>query len=323
MRVKQICAAVALAAGFVLFDAAIYVLFTSRCISSESEAMQEKSIELESYLPFEENSLIVKLESGISPNGAALSGNLPVLDGATALYPIYSAFMNSWYPNDSCDFDGESFADESLLQKRGTGGAYKAVADGTADIIFCAKPSEKQLEYAAEQGAELTLVPIGYEAFVFIVNKDNPIESLTVEQLRGIYSGEYTSWEQVGGEKSHIGALQRTEGSGSQTMMQSFMGETEMKRDILAFTGRSIGYSFRYYVESVVQNGGVKMLSVNGAYPSAENIRSGDYPLVDNFYAIYRSDNENENIPLIIEMILSDEGQKIISETGYISINEI
>ena len=318
MTKKQLAAVIALVAGFILLDASVFVLFTNRCISRESKAMQEKSIELESYLPFDEGSLIVKLESE-----TRLTGDLPVLDGATALYPVYSAFMNSLYPLDSCEFVNGEFTESSLLQKRGTGVAFKAVADGTADVIFCAAPSEKQLAYAEENGAELELVPIGYEAFVFIVNKDNPVNDLTVEQIKGIYSGEYTSWSQVGGDISPIAALQRAEGSGSQTTMLNFMGDVPMKpRGKLSFVGRSIGFSFRYYVESVVDNANVKMLSVNGAYPSAENIRSGAYPIVDCFYAIYRKDNQNENIPLLIDWILSEEGQRIITDTGYIGINE-
>lgn len=63
------------------------------------------------------------------------------------------------------------------------------------------------------------------------------------------------------------------------------------------------------------------MLSLNGVYPSAENIRNGTYPVIAKFYAIYRADNENENVPRLIEWILSDEGQTLIEETGYVRIN--
>lgn len=60
---------------------------------------------------------------------------------------------------------------------------------------------------------------------------------------------------------------------------------------------------------------------MNGVYPSAENIRNGTYPVIAKFYAIYRADNENENVPRLIEWILSDEGQTLIEETGYVRIN--
>ena len=62
------------------------------------------------------------------------------------------------------------------------------------------------------------------------------------------------------------------------------------------------------------------MLLLNGVYPDAENIKNGEYPIIAQFYAIYREDNENPNIPLLIEWILSEEGQTIIGESGYIPI---
>ena len=62
------------------------------------------------------------------------------------------------------------------------------------------------------------------------------------------------------------------------------------------------------------------MLSVDGVYPDKESIRNGTYPVTDSFYAVYRSDNKNENVPLLIERILSAEGQEIIEKTGYVGI---
>ena len=70
----------------------------------------------------------------------------------------------------------------------------------------------------------------------------------------------------------------------------------------------------------MVGNSGVKMLAVNGIYPSAENIRNGSYPIIAEFYAIYRADNANPNVPLLIEWILSDEGQAIIEGSGYVAL---
>lgn len=300
---------------FVIFDIGIYNVFTKRCINDYSEGLKAKSVELDEYLPFDENSKIVKINSELK-----LTENLPVIDGAAALYPVFSAFVNAVYPETSCSFDGESFTPESALQYTNTRGAYKAVVDGTADIVFCASPSEEQLAYAKEKGVELEFVPIGCEAFVFIVNKENSVDNLTVEQVRGIYSGKYKNWSEIGGENSLIAALQRNEGSGSQTAMLSFMNGEEIKAKNSVF-GRAIGFSFRYYVEGIVEDGNIKMLSLNGVYPNAENIRNKTYPIVGEFYAIYRKDNDNENIPLLIDWMLSEEGQKIVEESGYVGIN--
>lgn len=312
---RQILVIGSIVSLFVLFDIGIWQTFTRRCVSDYSEGMQAKSIELDEYLPFEKDSRIVKIRSQLQ-----LSGDLPVLDGAAALYPVFSAFVNAVYPEGSSVFDGENFSAGSCLQMNNTRGAYQAVVDGTSDIIICAGPSKEQLAYAEEKGVELELVPIGSEAFVFVVNKKNPVNDLTVEQVKGIYTGKYTNWSELGGEDKRIGALQRNEGSGSQTAMLRFMGGQEMKTDYDSFLGSAVGYSFRFYVEGVVADGGVKLLSLNGVYPDRDHIRNGDYPVVDHFYAVYRKDNKNQNIPVLIDWMLSEEGQKIIEETGYTGI---
>ena len=122
---------------------------------------------------------------------------------------------------------------------------YKKLEDGEVDIIFCAEPSKKQLEYAKSKNIELELIPIGREAFVFIVNSNNPINNLTIDQIKNIYTGIITNWKQVGGENKPVIALQRAEGSGSQTAMLSFMNGEEMKECSQTLIGRRIGYSFR------------------------------------------------------------------------------
>lgn len=194
------------------------------------------------------------------------------------------------------------------------------MVDGDADLIFCAKPSQEQLDYAASRGVTLELVPIGYEAFVFIVNKDNPVENLTTGQVRDIYAGKITNWSDVGGEKRHIDAVQRNSGSGSQTAMENFMGDTQMKRNLIGFDGSAIGFSFRYYVEGLVGNSQVKMIALDGVYPDKKNISTGKYPIIANLYAVYNKDNENENIQKLMEWILSEEGQTVVEECGYVGL---
>lgn len=314
MREKtKMISLILLVAFFVVFNFGIYQLFTKRCINDYSEGMQAKSVELDAYLPFDDTSKIVKVDSELQ-----LTGDLPVLDGAAALYPVFSAFFHAVYPEDAQNFDGTDFAADSYLQMKNTRGAYKAVVDGEDDLIFCAKPSAEQLEYAASKDVELELVPIGYEAFVFLVNGENPVEGLTLEEIKGIYRGEYTNWSEVGGEDKLINPLQRNIGSGSQTTFLSFMEGDVTEKNWTASLGSAIGFSFRYYVEGIVEEGGVKMLAVNGIYPNKENIASGAYPITSSFYAVYRKDNDNPNIQILLDWILSEEGQKIVEESGYV-----
>ncbi|MBQ8860218.1 MAG: substrate-binding domain-containing protein [Ruminococcus sp.] len=327
LLVKQIVIITLVVIVFLAFNLSIYSLLTGRLSNNFSDTSQAKMIDVEKYLPFEEDSDLVRISSSLK-----LTEDLPVLDGAAALLPVYASFVDNVYPKDSVTFEcgefsddnfyGENFSKDSKMQYKNTVRGYKAIVDGETDILFCAAPSDEQIQYAKNKGVELEYVPIGKEAFVFFVNKNNPVNNLTTDQIRTIYSGEYKNWKDVGGVNRVINPVSRLEGSGSQSAMNAFMGDTKIgAKSPFAITGASIGFSFRYYMDGVVENQEVKMLSLNGVYPSKENIKNDTYPVIAQFYAIYRTDNENENIPVLIDWILSSEGQKIIEDTGYVGIN--
>ena len=324
---KQILAIVLIVAVFALFNLSMYMLLTRRLSNNFSGATQAKMIDVGKFLPHQPDSELARIDSSLK-----LEGDLPVLDGAAALVPVYASIIDNVYPDGSVIFEdgvfsddnyyGENFAPDSKMQYKNTVRGYKAIVDGETDILFCAAPSEEQKQYAQDKGVELVYVPIGLEGFVFFVNENNPVDNLTAVEIRGIYAGEYTNWSQLGGANRVINPVSRLKGSGSQSAMDSFMGDKAIaKKSPLAITGASIGFSFRSYMDGIVGNKSVKMLSLNGVYPSAENIQNGSYPIIAKFYAIYRADNENENVKILIDWIMSDEGQQLIEKTGYVRIN--
>ena len=313
---KQITSLILAALFFVLLDLAIWLLFTRRCVSTFGNAYAAKAIEPADYLPFAEDSGVVKIEAEDK-----LTGELPVLDGAAALLPVYASVFHALYPESACAFENGSYTPESRMQYRNTRGAYEAIVDGDADMIFCAGPSREQAAYAEERGVDLVYVPIGKEAFVFLVNEKNPVDSLTQQQIRDIYAGKITNWRDVGGANRLIAPLQRNEGSGSQTRFLKFMGDTPVKHGPLAVFGASIGFSFRYYVSGITKVPGVKLLRVDGVAPTPDNIQNGTYPLTGEFYAVYRRDDPNPNIQRILEFLLSESGQRLILESGYVPVS--
>ena len=324
----QIAMLAAVVLLFVGFNASVYVLLTRRLSNNFSDTSQAKMVDVAAFLPFEDGSDLAHIETDFS-----MDGELPVLDGAAALVPVYASIIDSVYPKGCVTYEGgvfsddnyygENFAPDSKMQYKNTVRGYKAIVDGETDILFCAAPSAEQIAYAEAQGVELVYVPVGLEAFVFFVNSDNPVESLTVDEIRSIYAGDIQNWSAVGGANRVINPVTRLEGSGSQSMMDAFMGDTPIGgKSPFAMFGGAIGFSFRYYLDDMVDNSGVKMLSVNGVYPSRDNIRARTYPIIAQFYAIYRADNENENIPRLIDWILSEEGQALIEACGYTAIGE-
>ena len=188
---------------------------------------------------------------------------------------------------------------------------------------------------AKERGVLLKLTPIAKEAFVFFVNRKNPVKSLTIEQIRDIYRKNITNWNDVGGSNEAIIPFQRPENSGSQTIMlakvmegnplppplmeEYVRGMFEVVREVATYTNysSSIGYSFRYFVTGMSPNNSIKLLAVNGVEPTPENIRSGVYPLTVDVYAI-TAGSENANTEKLINWILSEQGQKLIELYGYV-----
>ena len=313
-----------------VFFCYILVLGVPICVQLGQDLYEESitidttpNINVNEYLPFDENSKIVKLENA----SLQLTEDLPIIDGATAAFPVYSAFVHAVYPETTTLYDG-------VFEYNNTVGGYQKLAKRKIDIFFGAYPSKEQIAYASANSTTFEYTQIGSEAFVFFVHKDNPIDSLTSQQIKDIYSGKITNWKQLGGQDKEIEAFQRNPNSGSQSMMLRFMGDTEMiAPEIKEIQGMgaiieevadyrnlsgSIGFSFRYYVEGIIQNPDIKLIAVDGVAPSVENIKNGTYPIVAPVYAVTYRGNDNPNVKLLIDWILSEEGQYIIEQTGYV-----
>ncbi|MCC3359602.1 PstS family phosphate ABC transporter substrate-binding protein [Bacillus sp. REN16] len=291
------------------------------------EVISTQDVDLEEYRPFVENTKAVSLEE---PPTFYIKENLPKLDGATALYPVYSAFVQAVYPEKEYPlWDSEVVSSQ-------TGNAFDYLVKGAVDLIFIAKPSENQMNAAEQQGVELTLTPIGREAFVFFVHADNRVDTLTIEQIQGIYSGKITNWKEVGGKDEKIRAFQRPEGSGSQSALLSVMNGIPLMDpptdDIVSTMGgiikettnyqnrtNAIGYSFRHFSQNMVDSGKIKYIAVEGILPTKENIQNETYPIVDSFYAITAGSN-NPNIQGFLEWMQSEQGQEIVDRTGYVPV---
>lgn len=205
------------------------------------------------------------------------------------------------------------------------------------DLVIGTGPNADERRAAEETGRELVMVPVCYDAFVFQVNSENPVDGLSSEQIRQIYSGVIRLWSEVGGEEAlPIAAYQRPHGSGSQTAMEELVMQgwnltaaessliSDGMSDLIAQIGsydnarEALGYSYLYYVNGLYKSGDVKVLSVDGAAPTEENLRSGAYPFTVYYYAVYEKGNQNAE--KFTEWMISDEGQACIRQAGYVPL---
>lgn len=298
----------------------------------KEDAVINQNFDTKKYLPFHADSKIVRLKD--KPT-LKLKNHLPVVDGAAALFPVYSAVVNAVYPEDIKLLDEED-EDCVFVYNNTVDGYYELIGKST-DVFFGVYPSEGQLEWARDSGEKLNLTPIGKDGFIFFVNKDNPVSSLTTDQIQKIYSGDITNWREVGGKNEKIVAYQRNEDSGSQTEFLRFMGEkdimeppTDQVEDLMSGIieevadyenhTNSIGFSFRYYTETMIANPQIKMISVDGIKPSKENIRNGIYPLNVDIYAVTLKSNKKKNVKKLVDWMLSEQGQYIVEKTGYVGV---
>ena len=292
-----------------------------------------ESFDYRTFRPFKADSRVLRMEEE-----AALRFDdpttVPRMDGATALYPVYAAAAQATYPKTTSEVQASIYVTCST-----TAAAYRRIVDGRCDIIFVAGPSAEQEAYAAEKNVELVYTPIGREAFVFFVHPDNPVEGLTLDQIRGIYAGKVNRWDELGVRGlGKIRPYQRSPGSGSQTALERFVmrgtplrtPETEevagsmggIVQQVSEYKNQrnAIGYSFRFYCTALMPDFHVKLLAVNGAAPTVENIENGTYPLASVFYAVTRSDAD-ENTRALVQWLLSPQGQEMIRRVGYTPIN--
>ena len=256
----------------------------------------------------------------------------PRVDGSTVTIPLSEALM--------AKLTGKTIDEvRPYLLHNKTHQAYLNLIEGTKDLIFVTSPSMAELAYADEKGVELEVVPVSREAFVFLVHKDNPVESLSLAQIQDIYTGKITNWAQVGGDDVPIRAFQRPINSGSQTGFLDLVmkGKNPMEPptewitaemgqliEAVASYDRSpdaIGYSYYYFVTDMWGNPNVRLLKVNDVYPQPYTITDQSYPIVTAYYAVFRkSEAPNSAVRNVVAFVLSASGQNLVESSGYVKV---
>lgn len=255
----------------------------------------------------------------------------PTVDGSTAAMPLMAAVLQK-----ACGIDAEQA--ESYVYASKTSQSWIALSNGDADLLLVYEAPESTKEQLA-QGPKLEVTAIGRDALVFIVNEQNPVESLTQDQLRDIYTGTVTNWAELGGNDQSIVAFQRDETSGSQTLFEKLLvGDreltltdppTELRPGMMGALvdglasynneGNAIGYSVYYYISEMYAQPGLKLIGVDGVQPEYDTIADSSYPLCNEFYVAIRAD-EPEDSPTrqLYNWICSEEGKQTLIDAGYV-----
>jgi phosphate transport system substrate-binding protein len=217
----------------------------------------------------------------------------------------------------------------------GSGTGIAALINGTTDICAASrafKPEEVKL--AESKKIEPTAVTIGLDGISVMVNKKNPVSELTLEQLRKIYTGEFTRWSEVGGPDQPILVLSRESNSGTYVYFQEhvleksdyantvqLMPSTAAICQSLTEDVNAIGYGGVAYAE----HADVKTIKVKkdadspAVAPSEATVLDGSYPISRPLF-LYTDGAPTGDVKAVVDFCLSMEGQKIVTETGYIPV---
>ena len=200
----------------------------------------------------------------------------------------------------------------------------KDAITGTVQIGMSSRDLKEQ-----EKAEGLIEVEIAYDGIAIITNKSNKIKSLTMTQVKDIYTGKITNWKDVGGKDGAIVVVSREDGSGTRDAFQEIVGYTseELVKDAQIGDGsgnikttvsgneHAIGFiSFEYIDDSI------NAVKIDDIEPTASNVKNDSYKVSRPFLLVYKEDNLKENGNKLINFILSEEGQKIVEENGLIRI---
>ena len=256
--------------------------------------------------------------------------NYPKMDGSTANLPLMAQVLHK--------AAGVSMEDAEILSNCSTTPlAWEALARGDVDILLVYEAAESTKSAIDMDRLEIT--PVGRDALVFINNEGNPVDGLTGQQIVDIYSGRITNWKELGGSDQEIVAYQRDETSGSQSLFAKLVmkdtplaeAPTELKPAGLGMLidglasyrneGNALGYSVFYYASYMYSQPGLRLMSVDGVFPSDKTIADGSYPYLNDFFVVIRAD-EPEGSParLLRDWILSPSGKQTIIDAGYIPV---
>lgn len=218
----------------------------------------------------------------------------------------------------------------------GTGTGIAAFLNGTTDLVNASRPmKEAEIAQAKAKGLEPVQHDVAVDGLAIAVHQNNPIKSLTMQQLSDIYTGKISDWGQVGGNPGKIVVLSRESSSGTYVFFREHVMDDQPYRpdaqllpstraieQELSGNVNAIGYGGEAYFKGKPN---IKVLPISAApgkpavYPSNENVISGQYPVARKLY-VYSAGTPSGLAAEFIEFCRGPEGQKIVEQIGYVPL---
>ncbi len=216
----------------------------------------------------------------------------------------------------------------------GSGTGFAALQNGTTDICQASRPikDEENENLRSKYGEAAHELVVARDGLSLYVNAASPISALSLEQVKAIYSGQFTNWRQVGGPDAPIVLYSRENNSGTYAFFKDHVlggGDFAANAQTLPGTAavvnavaqdvNGIGYGGEAYAK------GVKLLPLKkdesspAIAPAEATVRDGSYPLARALY-FYTRKAPTGDAKAFLDFCLSPEGQKIVGEVGYFPV---
>lgn len=237
-----------------------------------------------------------------------------ILAGSTSVQPFAEGLAEAYaklHPEISIDVQGG-----------GSSAGIMSAQTHTADIGM----SSRGLK---DEEKSLWSLVIALDGMAVIVHPDNPVNNLSMEQVRAIYAGTITNWSQVGGNNAKIHVITREEGSGTRSAFEDLVMDDHdidprsivqdsngTVRQLVGDDKNAIGY-----ISLGLVNANVKALNFDGVVASKENVINKTYPLSRPYLFVIDGEPVGE-VKKFIDFVTSPEGKAILDQEGLITIDE-
>jgi phosphate transport system substrate-binding protein len=251
------------------------------------------------------------------------AGNVISVGGSTSVQPfaeMLSEVFNERHPELHIEVQGG-----------GSSAGLQGVKEDTFEVGMCSRGLKDHEEPL------FTPIRIARDALAIVIHEDNPVKGLSREQIRDIFSGRLTNWQQVGGLDQPIHMITREEGSGTREAFQKMiMGDERISREAITQESNGtvkelvrqdlagIGYMSLGLVNPPgATHAAIKAIRINGVEPTSENVINDSYPLVRPFlFVLGEGEQPGPGAQAFIDFVLSDEGQAMLEQEGLVRTGE-
>ena len=246
-----------------------------------------------------------------------------VVEGSTTVLPIAQRTAEVY-------MDKNSGANISV-RGGGSGVGIASLLDKNCDIADSSRPiKDTELDKAVTNGVDATANIVAWDGLAVIVNPANNLSKLSKKQVKDIYIGSISNWSQLGGPDEKIVVVSRDTSSGTfEAFLTLVLEGNKTRSDALmqasnqaiattvAGTPGAIGYVGLGFLSS-----SVKAIEIDGVLPSRDTVISGKYPVTRPLF-MYTNGKPKGLVKEYIDFILSDEGQKLVEEEGFVGLKEL